>query len=193
MQVRFPRDGNRLVAAGGSLKKSTWSWTAQCESHLWVCPEQRWTIIAWHWCPHQKEGKGSASQWITRKSNRHHFPWHKPPAVLRQQMGKLVNIQLYFPVIQEGGSAEQFHLIKIFEVMWYCSPLSTKFRLITCRNVSKTVNYFWFLCICVIRFSQPLVLKPIDFEIITKAPLKNCHVEVKKNLRETTDLANYRE
>lgn len=48
------------------------------------------------------------------------------------------------------------------------------------------------LYLCATRFSQPLVLEPIDFEIITKAPLKNCHLEL-KNFRETTDLANYRE
>lgn len=74
----------------------------------------------------------------------------------------------------------------------YRSPLRTKFRLIICGNVSKTVNNFWFLYLCAARCSQPLVLEPIDFEIITKAPLKNCHLEV-KNFRESTDLANYRE
>lgn len=36
---------------------------------------------------------------------------------------------------------------------------------------------------CVIRFLQSLVLEPIDFEIITKALLKNCRSEVQTNLR----------
>ena len=58
--------------------------------------------------------------------------------------------------------------------------------------MSKTVNNFWFLYLCATRFLQPLALEPIDFEIITKAPLKNYHLEV-KNFREAPDVANYRE
>lgn len=71
--------------------------------------------------------------------------------------------------------------------------LRTKSKLIICGNLSKTENDFWVLYICVIKFLQPLVLKPIDFEIITKASLKNCCIEVQTNLNETTDLANNRE
>lgn len=51
---------------------------------------------------------------------------------------------------------------------------------------------FWFLYICVIKILQPLVLKSIDFEIITEASLKNCCIAVQTNLKETTDLANNR-
>lgn len=125
-----------------------------------------------------------------RKNNPLHFPWHQPPAVLRQQMDNLVCVQLHFSVIQIVGGQNSFIWFKILNV--YCSPLRTKFRLITCGNMSKTVNNFWFLYLCATRFLQPLASEPIDSEIITEAPLKNCHLEV-KNFRETPDLANYRE
>lgn len=120
------------------------------------------------------------------------FPWHLPPVVWDMSSGKFVNIQLNFLFIQGSGSAQQFYLIEKFEVIWYCSPLRTKFKLIICGNLSKTVNELWFLYICVIKILQPLVLKPIDFEIITEASLKNCCIEVQANLKETTDLANNR-